>query len=411
MYQSKSKVFQLLVKAGTYKWNGETYETISTIDEIEDNKREENIGSEREDTKPTKKEEFWSDEYEEAGTSQKYGDVEEWLKNISSYERLKKKLENLSNSHDQQDENIIKSPQIHSPFQYSENSEESENSEKQQNIINTPILLQTPSTNSLQETPTSTGTNTPSSQGTLNILFNNPTPPQDHTPPLVNMADFNDQQFRNEQIRLNRIGDIDVECFYGKDSENPIEWFNKIKAVSDVRKWGKGSDGAGDDNGRLRAEITANYLRGEALKWYNGLAHDAIGHWDTNDADSFKTLFINAMWTEQKKEGWFYELQEIKKGSGETVEEYAKRFKQKKERADPTGIYPPRYIASLFTQGLDTRSRGKVLMFAPTTLEDAIKYAKQAELVERFEVGDTGMIEQERIQIQKQLQEQRNIKQ
>ncbi len=111
------------------------------------------------------------------------------------------------------------------------------------------------------------------------------------------------------------------------------------------------------------------------------------------------------MWTEQKKEGWFYELQEIKKGSGETVEEYAKRFKQKKERADPTGIYPPRYIASLFTQGLDTRSRGKVLMFAPTTLEDAIKYAKQAELVERFEVGDTGMIEQERIQIQKQLQE------
>ncbi len=59
MYQSKSKVFQLLVKAGTYKWNGETYETISTIDEVENDKeREENIGSEKEDTKPTKKRNF-----------------------------------------------------------------------------------------------------------------------------------------------------------------------------------------------------------------------------------------------------------------------------------------------------------------------------------------------------------------
>src|SRR5207248_10035639 len=151
--------------------------------------------------------------------------------------------------------------------------------------------------------------------------------------------------------------------------------FNKIRAVSDVRKWGKGADGNGDDDGRIRAGITANYLRGEELKWYNGLVNNAIGHWDTNDADSFKTLFINAMWTEQKKEGWFYELQEIKKGSGETVEEYAKRFKQKKERADPTGVYPARFIANIFTSGLNGKSRGRVLMLSPATLEDAIKHA------------------------------------
>src|SRR6266536_5498853 len=101
------------------------------------------------------------------------------------------------------------------------------------------------------------------------------------------------------------------------------------------------------------------------------------------------------MWTEQKKENGFYELKEIKKGMGETVEEYARRFKQKKEIADPTGVYPARFIANLFTNGLDTRSKGRVLMFAPATLEDAIKHAKQAELVERTEMGDTRAIQEE----------------
>src|SRR6266511_1400155 len=110
------------------------------------------------------------------------------------------------------------------------------------------------------------------------------------------------------------------------------------------------------------------------------------------------------MWTEQKKENWFYELQEIKKGIGETVEEYARRFKQKKERADPTGVYPARFIANIFTSRLNGKSRGRVLMLSPATLEDAIKHAKQAELVERTEMGDTRAI-QEEIKLQRMNQQ------
>src|SRR5947207_9131666 len=94
------------------------------------------------------------------------------------------------------------------------------------------------------------------------------------------------------------------------------------------------------------------------------------------------------MWTDQKKEGWFYELQEMKKGVGETVEEYTRRFKQKKNRADPTGLYPPRFIANTFVRGLDAKSQGLVLMQAPGILEDAVKYAKQAELVVKIEAGN-----------------------
>ena len=271
------------------------------------------------------------------------------------------------------DENVIKRHEISSPQQHSENSEKSE---KQNLNTYTQALLQT---------PTTSGTNTPNSQNTLNLIFN--------TPPLINMADYDDQAYRNEMIRLQRVGDVEVECFYGKDSENPIEWFNKIQAVAEVRKWGKGADGNGDDDGHLRAAIAATYLRGDALKWYNDVGGAAVGHWDTADADSFKTLFINAMWTDQKKEGWFYELQEMKKGVGETVEEYTRRFKQKKNRADPTGLYPPRFIANTFVRGLDAKSQGLVLMQAPETLEDAVKYAKQAELVVKIEAGDSSVFE------------------
>src|SRR5436190_3747928 len=381
VFTTKSAIFQALVRMGTYKWNGETYEMINELNDEE---------QEKEDTKFNEDEDLWEERDEEIGTSNKYGTVDEWLKNTSAYEQLRKKLENLGKSGNQ-DENVIKGQEISSPQQHSENSEKSE---KQNLNTYTQALLRTPSTTDTQ-TPTTSGTNTPTSQNTLNLIFN--------TPPLINMTDYDEQAYRNEMIRLQRVGDVEIECFYGKESVNPIEWFNKIQAVAVVRKWGKGANDLGDDNGRLRAAIAATYLRGEALKWFNDLANNAIGHWDTDDADSFKTLFINAMWTDQKKEGWFYELQEMKKGVGETVEEYTRRFKQKKNRADPTGLYPPRFIANTFVQGLDAKSQGLVLMQAPGTLEDAVKYAKQAELVVKIEAGDSSVFEQDKAQIQNQI--------
>jgi len=40
-----------------------------------------------------------------------------------------------------------------------------------------------------------------------------------------------------------------------------------------------------------------------------------------------------------------------------------------------------------------------LLMQAPATLEDAVKYAKQAELVVKIEVGDNSVFEQDKAQI------------
>src|SRR5207244_1488473 len=182
-YQKKSSIFQTLVKIGTYKWNGETYEMINKTKELEDSEEEEEnkrTNEEQENTKQTIEDTYEKNKYEEKD---------------------------------------IKRPRISSPIQHSENSED----HNFQNII-TPEKSNT-------TTNTNTGTNTPSTQGTFNRLFSNPqTPPQVLTPPIqvvppvFNMANFSDQQYRNEQIRLQRLGEIDIEYFYGKDSENPIEW-------------------------------------------------------------------------------------------------------------------------------------------------------------------------------------------
>src|SRR5207247_2523056 len=128
-YQKKSSIFQTLVKIGTYKWNGETYEMVNKTKEHEESEEEkENKGKKEKQRGNKNDDEFEYEEYEE-----KY----------------------------------IKRPEISSPFQYSENSE----NDSFQNII-TPEKSNT-------TTNTNTGTNTPSTQGSFNRLFSNPqTPPQ-----------------------------------------------------------------------------------------------------------------------------------------------------------------------------------------------------------------------------------------
>src|SRR6266536_902854 len=316
-YQKKSSIFQTLVKIGTYKWIGETYEMINKTKELEDSEEEEeNKGTneEQENTKPTNEDTYENIEYEEAETSTR-DRKENWvekerqrMKEEHQYEELRRKLEEIKmenekkrrrseeikrgNKNDDEfefeeyEEKDIKRPEISSPFQHSENSED----HNFQNII-------TPEESNIT-TNTNTGTNTPSTQGTFNRLFSNPqTPPQVLTPPIqvvppvINMADFTDQQFRNEQVRLQRLGEIDIEYFYGKDSENPIEWIGKIIAIADTRSWGTGGDGADiDANGQIKARIVSTYLRGEALKWFNTLPNNSFHNCNVDRTEKGKLV-------------------------------------------------------------------------------------------------------------------------
>src|SRR5207248_7618590 len=208
-YQKKSSIFQTLVKIGTYKWNGESYEMINKTKELEDSEEEEEnkrTNEEQENTKPTIEDTYENIEYEEAETSTR-DRTENWvekerqrMREEHQYEELRKKLEEIKmenekerrrseeikkgNKNDDEfeyeeyEKKDINRLEISSPFQHSENSED----DNFQNII-TPEESNT-------TTNTNTGTNTPSTQGSFNRLFSNPqTPPQVLTPPIINMSE------------------------------------------------------------------------------------------------------------------------------------------------------------------------------------------------------------------------------
>ena len=62
VFTTKSTIFQALVRVGTYKWNGETYEMINELNDEE---------QEKEDTKFNEDEDLWEERNEEIGTSNK----------------------------------------------------------------------------------------------------------------------------------------------------------------------------------------------------------------------------------------------------------------------------------------------------------------------------------------------------
>src|SRR5207244_863309 len=103
-YQKKSSIFQTLVKIGTYKWNGETYEMINKTKELEDSEVEEEnkrTNEEQENTKPTIEDTYENIEYEEAETS-KRDRTENWvekerqrMKEEHQYEELRRKQEEI----------------------------------------------------------------------------------------------------------------------------------------------------------------------------------------------------------------------------------------------------------------------------------------------------------------------------
>jgi hypothetical protein len=101
----------------------------------------------------------------------------------------------------------------------------------------------------------------------------------------------------------------------------------------------------------------------------------------------------------------------MKKMPTEIVEEYSRRFKKLRKRADSRNVYTTRHMANIFVGGLDAKSKGKVIMMEPTSLEDAIKYAKAAEKAIQMEEGSKSNDEwMAKMVKQGQLEGQREVK-
>src|SRR6266498_761967 len=119
---TKSEAFKAMVKAGMYRWTGDTYEMVRIIEESEEENEEK--------PKVIKPRKIWKEDME----NDKTPTIDQWIDSQPGYEELKKRLENLrrenwekdDDEYENDEEKDIKSPEIPSSFQYSGNSNKSE---------------------------------------------------------------------------------------------------------------------------------------------------------------------------------------------------------------------------------------------------------------------------------------------
>jgi hypothetical protein len=120
------------------------------------------------------------------------------------------------------------------------------------------------------------------------------------------------------QNRGNKI--VDVNTFHGKDNEDPHEWLQLFNQAHETNGWPEGN------NGMRKVQIAAGYLREAAQDWFQN-DRTNIDRWHTDgDNGSFDIRFINYFSTNDRRNRWARELQNLKQGDTETVEDYSRKF-------------------------------------------------------------------------------------
>ena len=73
------------------------------------------------------------------------------------------------------------------------------------------------------------------------------------------------------------------------------------------------------------------------------------------------------------------ELEMIRQNPGQSVSDYAQKFKMLMQRVDTTGGFGQHYIVNKFIRGLSTHLMTMVVGHSPQTLDAAITKAKEIE--------------------------------
>lgn len=123
-----------------------------------------------------------------------------------------------------------------------------------------------------------------------------------------------------------------IEHFYGKATEDPMEWLASFNRAATANNW--------TNNRRL--QIAPGYLKGVAAQWFDDAT---INYWNNNTYPlaSFEPLFIKRFTTLENKSKWHYELHNLQQEKNERVDEYSVRFKRLVAKVDPTNVFPDEY--------------------------------------------------------------------
>ncbi|CAI2196317.1 951_t:CDS:1, partial [Funneliformis geosporum] len=95
--------------------------------------------------------------------------------------------------------------------------------------------------------------------------------------------------------------------------------------------------------------------------------------------NSFVNAFLNYFANATMKNRWMFELEIIKQNPGQSVSDYAQKFKMLMQRVDITGGFGQHYIISKFVRELSPHLMTMIVGHSPQTLDAAITKAKEIE--------------------------------
>ncbi|CAB4446911.1 unnamed protein product [Rhizophagus irregularis] len=163
---------------------------------------------------------------------------------------------------------------------------------------------------------------------------------------------------------------VDVPFFYGRDDEDPYEWCQLFEAAFAANGW--------LDNRKIA--LAAGFLKEAARDWYEE-DRGNINQWHVNNnANNFDTRLVNYFATAARRNQWTRELQNIKQGEIESVENYSRRFKKLLNKATQGEALAERYQINYYINGLKPFLVGQVVIGNADTLNATITRAKLVEL-------------------------------
>ena len=333
-----SKYFELSIEQA--KRNLEEIQKGSpenSSEENEENSPEREI-SEQIETEQTETEQIQTESFEESERPEI--NIYDEIERTKNWEDINTGLENLS-----------------------EKNSDSEKSQETTKLVNTEDLELKSETNSSE-------TESETSEYNLELLFEQN---------LEIMAGLTQDQFRQElQAIFGAHGEnmrpiMRIKEFYGRDDEDPHEWCAEFEKASAANGW------AGNDNNVRRKNIASAYLRGNAAEWYEtDQANIAQWHIDGQN-DNFRERFKDHFSPQSKQIHWQVELTNIKQKMGESIEDYARRFKNILRKVNYTNALTAGTQVNSFIKGMNPVYITQVMMMAPANLNAAITQAKLLE--------------------------------
>jgi hypothetical protein len=174
---------------------------------------------------------------------------------------------------------------------------------------------------------------------------------------------------------------VEPPTYHGRDDEDPHEWITMFDQAFTTNGWQEGN------NQTRKIAIAAGYLRDSAQDWYQ---QDKVNIQRFHDnahnggANNLTTRLLEHFSSQAKRNMWMRELQNIKQKDGESVEEYARRFRKVLKRVTHTDALANVYQVNYFINGLLPALIGQTMLGNHANLDEAITRAKAVEMSLQF---------------------------